>query len=275
MAFLSKSERGFLQSVSQLAYAILSSKNGLPASARRSATMEGEPCGVCRSTSPSVPAPMCGIVAAASGLWRSSFAPGSSAAAQVSPEDLTLYEDAILHLLSAQLFPFRGRRGRGRWRFYQEYRAGWVIALSNRRRGLPRGTTLATCSPATARSSAPSSRSFATSSRLDPRGPPARRRLAIHLHARHPPLPPHALPAHGRFRHADHRPVRHSKELAARAIAQSRYVPSTTGAWPSPTTTRCPSTRSISPLAHAGRVRAVWPSPRVVHRGHRRPQGAG
>ncbi len=50
----------------------------------------------------------------------------------------------------------------------------------------------------------------------------ARRGVAIHLHSRHAPLSAHAVCAHGRFRHADHRPIRHRQgtgRAGHRAIA--------------------------------------------------------
>ena len=48
--------------------------------------------------------------------------------AQVNPEELTLYEDAIVHLLYQRYYPrfvSAAGGGPGRWRFYQEYLADW------------------------------------------------------------------------------------------------------------------------------------------------------
>ena len=109
---------------------------------------------------------------------------------------------------------------------------------------------------------------------LHARRPAARQHLAIRLHARHAPLSPHPVRAHGRFSHAHYGPSGTGKELVARAIAGSRYVPF------DPERLEFADARPRNRSSHqhrrafpdADRIGAVRPSPRLLHRRHRRSQ---
>src|SRR4051794_8096408 len=134
MAFLSKSERAFLQSVSQLAYCnpFLPERIACERAALGGDYVEGEPVWSLPVDEPERPrANVWRIVARLEPLAEQLRA-RLGAAAHASREDLTLYEDVILHLLYQRYYPrffSAATAGPGRWRFYQEYLADWRRCL--------------------------------------------------------------------------------------------------------------------------------------------------
>src|SRR5438552_3536555 len=103
--------------------------------------------------------------------------------------------------------------------------------------------------------------------RLDVDGAPARRRLAVDLHARHAPLPAGALRADGRRHHADRRPVgdgqgggrARNRPLALHPLRRAHAA--LRGAIRRP----LPPAQPPPPLAHPHRVGALRPPPRRLH----------
>ncbi len=130
MPFLSRSERVFLRAVSQLIYCnpFLPERIACERAALGGDYVEGEPVWSLPVDQPERPR---------ANVWRiverldplaGQLRDKLGASTEVSPEDLTLYEDAILHLLYQRYYPrFVAAAGGGpvRWRFYQEYLADW------------------------------------------------------------------------------------------------------------------------------------------------------
>jgi len=152
-------------------------------------------------------------------------------AAGIDPgEDRALYEDVALYLLYHRIEPalYALVTGAGAPRARR-----LLVRLRARRAPLPRATgpgpgpaqprpPLRLLLPGPPR--LPLHRR-AHPRRLAPRRPPACQRVAVHLYPRHPPLPPHPVPAHARRHDAHRRPSGTGKELVARAIGLSRYIP--------------------------------------------------
>ena len=117
--------------------------------------------------------------------------------------DLQLYEDAVLHLLYQRSYRQFYETGfgteaaaatPGRWKFYTQFLTDW----GQWARAAPHLRVLPP-DPASVRIH------FSRHHRqLDARSATARLYLAIHFHARYPPLPADALRADGRVRDVDH-----------------------------------------------------------------------
>src|SRR5260370_17324989 len=130
MPLLSRNERVFLRAVSQLIYCnpFLPERIACERAARGGVYVEGEPVWSLPVDQPDRPR---------ANVWRiverldplaAQLRNKLGASIEVSPEDLTLYEDAILHLLYQRYYPrfvAAAGGGPGRWRFYQEYLADW------------------------------------------------------------------------------------------------------------------------------------------------------
>src|SRR5260370_13253193 len=130
MPFLSRSERAFLRAVSQLIYCnpFLPERIACEGAVLGADYVEGEAVWSLPVDQPERPR---------ANVWRiverleplaGQLRGKLGATAQVGAEDLTLYEDAILHLLYQRYYPrfvAAAGGGPGRWRFYQEYLADW------------------------------------------------------------------------------------------------------------------------------------------------------
>jgi hypothetical protein len=126
MAFLSRSERAFLQAVSQLAYCnpFVPERVDLERAALGSEFVEGEPVWSLPVNQPDRPrANVWRIVERLEPLVEQLRA--SLAAARA--EDAGLYEDAVVHLLYQRYYSRIAEAGAspGRWRFYEEFLADW------------------------------------------------------------------------------------------------------------------------------------------------------
>jgi transcriptional regulator with AAA-type ATPase domain len=135
MAFLSSGERAFLRAVSELAYCnpFLPERTQLERAALGSAFQEGEPVWSLPVDDPE---------GSRVNVWRiferleplvEQLRGRLSGGAKAREEDLVLYEDAILQVLyqrhyrqffEAGIGP-AASGGAGRWRFHREFRAGW------------------------------------------------------------------------------------------------------------------------------------------------------
>jgi transcriptional regulator with AAA-type ATPase domain len=126
MAFLSRSERAFLQAVSQLAYCnpFLPERVSLERAALGDDFVEGEPVWSLPVTQPERPR---------ANVWRivERLEPLAeqlrARLATAREEDAGLYEDAVLHLLYQRYYSRIAGAGAspGRWRFYEEFLADW------------------------------------------------------------------------------------------------------------------------------------------------------
>ena len=146
MAFLSRSERSFLEAVSKLVYSnpFLPERAELERAALGDDFVPGEPVWSLPVEDPERPR---------ENLWRifarleplaEQLRARVAAGAATRKEDLELYEDAILHLLYLRNYRhfyeagFGGAAGRPeRWRFYQQFRADWHRLLEFENVSLP------------------------------------------------------------------------------------------------------------------------------------------
>src|SRR5581483_7514211 len=145
MALLTKREREFLQAVSHLAYAnpFLPERTDYERAALRDHFVAGERVWSRGVQSPERPR---------ENVWRiyqrleplmEQLRPRVASAAAASESDLVLYEDAALHLLYQRYYPrfyeasFGGAAGRpDRWRFYKDFLEDWAAIRFER---LPTG----------------------------------------------------------------------------------------------------------------------------------------
>ena len=133
MAFLSRSERTFVQAVSQLAYCnpFLPERVEYERAALGGDFVEGEPVWSLPVEQPEQPR---------ANVWRiverleplaEQMRDRLRARPSAAPEDLAIYEDAILHLLYQRYYSrffeaeFGNRPHKGTWRFYQDFLVDW------------------------------------------------------------------------------------------------------------------------------------------------------
>ena len=230
---------------------------------------------------PESPGRMSGGSSSAWSLWQPNSRPAYARRRRPATADLVLYEDAILHLLyqryyriSSQRPSVRPRPKRpGRWRFYNNFLADWRRFFHIEGVAFPTGHdprhTFA-CFRQIQRAFEQVFRDIIGSSM-----PAARLRASIWqsifthdirryrrtLYARM-----------GEFATLITGPSGTGKELVARAIAQSRYVPFDDQRLVFPGDGGILPHQYFGAFAHAGRIGTVWPPARLVHRRRRRPQ---
>jgi DNA-binding NtrC family response regulator len=135
MSFLSAPERAFLHAVSQLAYCnpFLPERIGFERAALGGEFVEGEAVWSLAVDEPDRPRANVWRIAARMEALCETLRAKLAAGARVSSGELEWYEDAILHLLYNRYYPQFFAAGFGdasadgaaRWRFYREFRSDW------------------------------------------------------------------------------------------------------------------------------------------------------
>ncbi len=236
MAFLSSGERAFLRAVSELAYCnpFLPERTALERAALGSAFQEGEPVWSLPVDDPEGSRVNVRRIFERLEPLVEQLRGRLSGGAKAREEDLVLYEDAILQVLyqrhyrqflEAGIGP-AGSSGAGRWRFHREFLAGWGHFLSIEGVAFPTrhepGHTFA-CFRQIQRAFEQIFRDIIGASM-----PAARLRAAVWQSVFTHDMRRYRRTLYGRmgeFATLITGPSGTGKELVARAIAQSRYVP--------------------------------------------------
>jgi hypothetical protein len=233
MAFLSSKERAFLDAVSQLAYCnpFLPERPELERATLGPEYLEGEPVWSVSAADPDRPR---------ENVWRivkkleplmEELRARLAAGATAGEKDLALYEDAAIHLLYQRYYPKflesgSGPSGSPRWSFYKNFTADWRHYLSIDGVRLPTGHDARhtfTCFRQIQRAFEQIFRDIIGGSM-----PAARLRAAIWQSIFTCDMRRYRRTLYermGEFATLITGPSGTGKELAARAIAQSRYVP--------------------------------------------------
>ena len=286
MAVLIPTRAHFLQAVSQLHTAIRFFPSASNSSAPRWADdfVEGEPVWSLPRGRARAPArKRLAHLSSGWSRWSSNFAHRLASGPQAATQDLLLYEDAVLHLLYQRYYPRFYEAGFGSDR--RHVRSAGVSTASSWPTGVTSSASTAyACRPATIPRHTFAcfrqiQRAFEQIFRdiIGGSMPAARLRAAVWQSIFTHDMRRYRRTFYARmgdFATLITGPSGTGKEIAARAIAQSRYLPFDERKLTFRRRRRrlVLSHQYLGALADAGGIGAVRPSPRRVHRRDRRPQ---